>query len=72
MFHKPIWADVVKRSYYPAFEQAEKTFKGVHLGLAYDHRLLNGREAALFLRAVKAGVEAPARLESGGDAAVQS
>jgi len=43
-----------------------------HLGLAYDHRLLNGREAALFLRAVKASVEAPARLESGGDAAVQS
>jgi 2-oxoglutarate dehydrogenase E2 component (dihydrolipoamide succinyltransferase) len=34
-----------------------------HLGLAYDHRLLNGREAALFLRAVKAGVEEPERLE---------
>jgi 2-oxoglutarate dehydrogenase E2 component (dihydrolipoamide succinyltransferase) len=30
-----------------------------HLGLAYDHRLINGREAAAFLRAVKGAVESP-------------
>jgi 2-oxoglutarate dehydrogenase E2 component (dihydrolipoamide succinyltransferase) len=30
-----------------------------HLGLAYDHRLINGREAAAFLRAVKSAVESP-------------
>jgi 2-oxoglutarate dehydrogenase E2 component (dihydrolipoamide succinyltransferase) len=28
-----------------------------HLGLAYDHRLINGQEAAAFLRAVKGEVE---------------
>jgi 2-oxoglutarate dehydrogenase E2 component (dihydrolipoamide succinyltransferase) len=33
-----------------------------HLGLAYDHRLINGREAALFLRAIKAIAEDPDRL----------
>jgi 2-oxoglutarate dehydrogenase E2 component (dihydrolipoamide succinyltransferase) len=31
----------------------------VHLGMSYDHRVVNGREAGLFLRAVKAAVEAP-------------
>jgi 2-oxoglutarate dehydrogenase E2 component (dihydrolipoamide succinyltransferase) len=34
-----------------------------HLGLAYDHRLINGREAALFLRAIKAAAEDLSRLE---------
>ena len=34
-----------------------------HLGLAYDHRLINGREAALFLRAVKTILEDPDRME---------
>jgi 2-oxoglutarate dehydrogenase E2 component (dihydrolipoamide succinyltransferase) len=34
-----------------------------HLGLAYDHRLINGREAALFLRAIKAIMEDPDRME---------
>ena len=34
-----------------------------HLGLAYDHRLINGREAALFLRAIKAITEDPNRME---------
>ncbi|MCC5575156.1 2-oxo acid dehydrogenase subunit E2 [Microtetraspora sp. AC03309] len=29
------------------------------IGLAYDHRLINGRDAALFLRALKALLEAP-------------
>jgi 2-oxoglutarate dehydrogenase E2 component (dihydrolipoamide succinyltransferase) len=33
-----------------------------HLGLAYDHRLINGREAALFLRAIKAIAEDPDRM----------
>jgi 2-oxoglutarate dehydrogenase E2 component (dihydrolipoamide succinyltransferase) len=34
-----------------------------HLGLAYDHRLINGREAAAFLRAVKSAVESPDYLD---------
>jgi 2-oxoglutarate dehydrogenase E2 component (dihydrolipoamide succinyltransferase) len=34
-----------------------------HLGLAYDHRLINGREAALFLRAIKAITEDQDRME---------
>ncbi|SFR28068.1 2-oxoglutarate dehydrogenase E2 component (dihydrolipoamide succinyltransferase) [Lentzea waywayandensis] len=29
----------------------------VHIGLAYDHRFVNGREAIRFLRAVRAGLE---------------
>ncbi|WP_175609340.1 2-oxo acid dehydrogenase subunit E2, partial [Streptacidiphilus griseoplanus] len=28
-----------------------------NIGLAYDHRLINGRDAALFLRALKNSVE---------------
>lgn len=35
----------------------------VHLGLAYDHRLINGREAALFLRALKAALEDPGSVD---------
>jgi 2-oxoglutarate dehydrogenase E2 component (dihydrolipoamide succinyltransferase) len=35
----------------------------VHIGLAYDHRRVNGREAVDFLRTVKALVEAPERLD---------
>ncbi|TQS17988.1 2-oxo acid dehydrogenase subunit E2 [Microbispora hainanensis] len=31
------------------------------IGLAYDHRLINGRDAALFLNALRASVEALAR-----------
>jgi 2-oxoglutarate dehydrogenase E2 component (dihydrolipoamide succinyltransferase) len=34
-----------------------------NLGLAYDHRLINGREAALFLRAVRTIVVSPDRLD---------
>jgi 2-oxoglutarate dehydrogenase E2 component (dihydrolipoamide succinyltransferase) len=34
-----------------------------HLGLVYDHRLINGREAGLFLRAIKAIVEDPERMD---------
>ncbi|GAA3312495.1 2-oxo acid dehydrogenase subunit E2 [Nonomuraea dietziae] len=30
---------------------------GADIGLAYDHRLINGREAALFMHALKAAVE---------------
>jgi 2-oxoglutarate dehydrogenase E2 component (dihydrolipoamide succinyltransferase) len=33
-----------------------------NLGLAYDHRYVNGRDATLFLQAVKDAVEAPQRL----------
>lgn len=35
----------------------------VHLGLAYDHRLVNGRDAGLFLRALKESLERPDRLD---------
>lgn len=35
-----------------------------YLGLSYDHRLINGREAALFLGEIKAAVESPARLRT--------
>ncbi|GII33224.1 2-oxo acid dehydrogenase subunit E2 [Planotetraspora mira] len=31
----------------------------VNIGMAYDHRLINGRDAALFLRALKARLESP-------------
>jgi 2-oxoglutarate dehydrogenase E2 component (dihydrolipoamide succinyltransferase) len=31
----------------------------VNIGMAYDHRLINGRDAALFLRALKALLESP-------------
>ncbi|GAA4564934.1 2-oxo acid dehydrogenase subunit E2 [Planotetraspora kaengkrachanensis] len=31
----------------------------VNIGMAYDHRLVNGRDAALFLRALKALLESP-------------
>jgi 2-oxoglutarate dehydrogenase E2 component (dihydrolipoamide succinyltransferase) len=37
----------------------------VHVGLAYDHRYVNGRDAMRFLRAVKAGLET---VESDADA----
>jgi len=32
------------------------------LGVAYDHRVINGRDAVLFLKAAKADLETPARL----------
>jgi len=32
------------------------------LGVAYDHRIVNGRDAVLFLKAAKADLESPARL----------
>jgi 2-oxoglutarate dehydrogenase E2 component (dihydrolipoamide succinyltransferase) len=35
----------------------------VHLGLAYDHRLVNGRDAARFLTDLKHAFESPQRLE---------
>ena len=34
----------------------------MYLALTYDHRLVNGREAVLFLRRVKDAIEAPARM----------
>jgi 2-oxoglutarate dehydrogenase E2 component (dihydrolipoamide succinyltransferase) len=34
----------------------------MYLALTYDHRLIDGREAVLFLRAIKDGLEDPARL----------
>jgi 2-oxoglutarate dehydrogenase E2 component (dihydrolipoamide succinyltransferase) len=34
----------------------------MYLALTYDHRLVDGREAVLFLRRIKEGIEAPARL----------
>lgn len=40
------------------------TRKVVHIGLSYDHRAINGREATDFLRAVKDALEAPEKLTS--------
>ena len=34
----------------------------MYLALTYDHRLIDGRDAVLFLRAIKDGLEDPARL----------
>jgi 2-oxoglutarate dehydrogenase E2 component (dihydrolipoamide succinyltransferase) len=34
----------------------------MYVALTYDHRLVDGREAVTFLKAIKAGVEEPARL----------
>ena len=34
----------------------------MHLALSYDHRIVDGREAVLFLSAVKQVIEDPARL----------
>lgn len=34
----------------------------VHIGLSYDHRVINGRDAARFLRAVKESIEERGRL----------
>ena len=31
----------------------------MYIALTYDHRLVDGREAVLFLRSIKAGVEDP-------------
>jgi len=31
----------------------------MYIALTYDHRLVDGREAVTFLRAIKAGVEDP-------------
>ena len=36
----------------------------VYVGLAYDHRVVNGRDAVLFLQFLKGVVESPTRLES--------
>ncbi|HEU5333376.1 MAG TPA: 2-oxo acid dehydrogenase subunit E2 [Actinocrinis sp.] len=36
-----------------------------HIGLAYDHRFINGRDAVQFLRAVKQAMENPAGLTGG-------
>lgn len=34
----------------------------MYVALTYDHRLIDGREAVLFLRAIKDAVEDPRRL----------
>ena len=33
----------------------------MYVALTYDHRLIDGREAVLFLKRIKAFVESPAR-----------
>jgi len=38
------------------------TRRYVHIGLSFDHRVVNGRDAVLFLRHVKDLVEHPERL----------
>lgn len=42
--------------------QTVATRSYVHLGLAYDHRVINGRDAAQFLGAIKAVMESPTEL----------
>ena len=37
----------------------------MYLALTYDHRLIDGREAVLFLRKVKSGVEDPTSILAG-------
>lgn len=39
--------------------------KVVHLGLAYDHRVLNGRDATAALRELKRAIESPAGIAAG-------
>ncbi|MGW7708416.1 2-oxo acid dehydrogenase subunit E2 [Streptomyces sp. NPDC054771] len=39
------------------------TRRTVHLGLAYDHRVVNGRDAVLFLARIKTALEDPGKLE---------
>ncbi|WP_063768308.1 2-oxo acid dehydrogenase subunit E2 [Streptomyces griseus] len=39
-----------------------RTRRFVHIGLAYDHRVVNGRDAVLFLTRIKAALEEPAQL----------
>lgn len=38
------------------------TRRFVHIGLAYDHRVVNGRDAVLFLTRIKTALEEPAEL----------
>ncbi|MEU5647278.1 2-oxo acid dehydrogenase subunit E2 [Streptomyces milbemycinicus] len=38
------------------------TRRFVHIGLAYDHRVVNGRDAVLFLTRIKGALEEPAEL----------
>ena len=37
----------------------------MYIALTYDHRLIDGREAVLFLRKIKQGVENPAIIVAG-------
>ena len=37
----------------------------MNIGLAYDHRFINGRDAIVFLQAVKKALESPAALING-------
>ena len=39
-----------------------KKGKMMYLALSYDHRIIDGREAVLFLRTIKECLEDPARL----------
>jgi len=34
----------------------------MYLALTYDHRIIDGRDAVLFLRTIKEGLEDPSRL----------
>jgi 2-oxoglutarate dehydrogenase E2 component (dihydrolipoamide succinyltransferase) len=43
-----------------------------HIGLAYDHRFINGRDTMLFLQAVKKAVENPSVLTGGIGSATRS
>jgi 2-oxoglutarate dehydrogenase E2 component (dihydrolipoamide succinyltransferase) len=51
-----------------AAEQTVATRSYVILGLAYDHRVINGYEAVQFIKAIKAQIESPAQIISAGAA----
>jgi 2-oxoglutarate dehydrogenase E2 component (dihydrolipoamide succinyltransferase) len=56
----------VQEELFLAAEQAVATRSYVILGLAYDHRVINGYEAVQFVKAIKAQVESPAQIMSAG------
>jgi 2-oxoglutarate dehydrogenase E2 component (dihydrolipoamide succinyltransferase) len=51
-----------RRELVPGDDGAISTRTAATLGLAYDHRVVNGREAVLFLSKIREALESPARL----------
>ncbi|MFF8919549.1 2-oxo acid dehydrogenase subunit E2 [Streptomyces sp. NPDC015032] len=49
----------IGREYRPGANGALDTCRFVHLGIAYDHRVINGRDAVQFLTTIKQALEEP-------------